>query len=126
MATNLATYAIGTTRAGEVTAADWAGGMNKGASNAPSVGTNTGDYNPKEQDWPRIEDTVAHQSGIIGAAAVDVNTVNGADVNNEVAFVAADASTAPDAVLDATTGAVNRTGQTVPSGAYVWGEIPVA
>jgi hypothetical protein len=128
MGTNLPTYNLDASlvRSGEVTAADWSGGMNKGGSNAPGVGINTGNYDPKASDWPRIEDTAAHESQHIGQTADDLNVVQDADVNDEVAFVQADASTAADGVLDVATGAVNKTGATVPEDAWCWGVIPVA
>lgn len=125
---NLPTYELDSTlvRSGEVTAADWAGGMNLAASNAPGVGINTGGYDPKAQDWPRIADTAAHDSQHIGQDAAALQVIDGADINDNVAFVQADAETAPDAVLDAATGAVNRTGETVPADGWAWGTIPVA
>lgn len=125
---NLPTYELdaGSIRAGEVPAADWADGMNKGGSNAPGIGINTGDYDPKPEDWRRTADTAAHDSQHIGIAPAPLQVVQGADINDNVAFVEADADTAPDAVADAATGAVNKTGVTVPSGSYLWGVIPVA
>lgn len=125
---NLATYELDSSlvRSGEVTAADWSGGMNLGGSNAPGIGINTGGYDPKAQDWPRIADTAAHDSQHIGQTAAALQVVDDADINDNVAFVQADASTAPDAVLDAATGAVNRTGVTVPADSWAWGTIPVA
>lgn len=125
---NLPTYELDSTlvRSGEVTAADWSGGMNLGGANTPGVGINTGGYDPKAQDWPRIEDTAAHDSQHIGQDAAALQVIDGADINDNVAFVQADAETAPDAVLDAATGAVNRTGETVPADGWAWGTIPVA
>ena len=113
---------------------DFAGGMNRGGSNAPGVGINTGDYDPKSEDWPRIADTEARTSQHIGGVpdtdgdtgttgfAIQA-TEDNADLNDNVAFVQAESETAPDAELDATTGAVNKTGQTVPAGAWAWGVI---
>lgn len=128
MSTNLPTYELASTlvRSSEVTAADWSGGMNKGGSNAPGIGINTGNYDPKAEDWPRIEDTAPHESQHLGQTAEDINVVQGADVNDEVAFVQADGDTAADAVLDVATGAVNKTGVTVPEDSWCWGVIPVA
>lgn len=129
MNTNLPTYALDpalvAARAAEVPDADFAGGMNKGAC-LNGLGINTGNYNPKDTDWPRIEDTAAHQTQHIGQALFDINVVEGADINNEVAFVQADANTADGAVLDVATGAVNKTGATVAAGDWAWGVIPVA
>lgn len=124
---NLATYELDSTlvRSGEVTAADWAGGMNMAASNAPGVGINTGAYDPKAQDWPRIEDTAAHNSQHIGQDAAALQVISGVDIDDNVAFVQADSLTAPGGVLDLATGAENRTGVTVPQDAWAWGVIPV-
>lgn len=134
---NLPTYALNAVavaaRAAEVPDADFSGGMNFGAC-ANGVGINTGNYDPKDTDWPRIEDTAAHETQHIGGNGLGdgstdgfvIQVVDGADINDNVAFVQADASTAPDAVLDAATGAVNKTGETVPAGSWAWGVIPVA
>jgi hypothetical protein len=127
MAANLPTYLDTIERSAEVAAADWTGGMNKGSC-APGVGINTANYNPKAQDWPRIADTAAHTSQHLGQAAQALTVADYAgtpDLNDNVAFVQADAETAPDAILDVATGAVNRTGQTVPINSWAWGTIPV-
>ncbi len=127
---NLAIYNLNgtlvTARAAEVPAADFAGGMNKGGSCAPGIGINTGNYDPKASDWPRIADTAAHDSQHIGQTASALQAVQGADINDTVAFVQTIAAIAPDAVLNIATGAVNKTGKTVPSGSWAWGVIPVA
>jgi len=124
---NLPTYLDTIPRAAEVTAADWTGGMNKGAC-AAGIGINTGNYDPKEQDWPRIADTAARTSQHIGQAAQALSVADYAntDENDNTAFVQTAGAIAPDAVLDATTGAVNRTGATVPASSWCWGTIPVA
>lgn len=116
--------------------ADWAGGMNAGGCN-PGVGINTGDYSPKDTDWPEVEITAAASQFIGG---VDVTETTGADTglggaatfdlldadDGEFAFVQADAETDADDPLDSVTGAVNRTGKTVPAAAWCWGTIPGA
>ena len=119
MATNIPTYAanltVRTARQAEVPDASFSNGMNNGSCSG-GLGINTGDYDPKATDFSRIEDTTPHQTQLIGGSGVAagdntsfaIRTVQGADVNDEVAFVQADASTAPDAVLDVTTGAVNK------------------
>lgn len=119
-------------RAAETTGADWddtdGNGCNRVASNSPGIGINTGDYDPKETDWPRIDPTyglgqnIGTDNGVNNRITLD----QGADQNDQVVFVAADAETAPDAVLDAVTTAVNRTGKTVPAGAFAWGSVPIA
>lgn len=134
MSTNIPTYALNgaavTARASEVPAASF---DNLGSCcGGIGIATAVIDTNPDAftEDTP----TEAYQTQHIGgdglgdgdATTFAVETVQGADVNDTVAYVEADASTAPDAVLDATTGAVNKTGVTVAAGARVWGVIPVA
>ena len=119
-------------RAAEVPNADFVDtnglGCNRAASNTPGIGINTGDYDPKESDWPRIDPTwgIGQNIGTDNGANNRLTLDQGADQNDQVVFVAADASTAPDAVLDVTTGAVNRTGKTVPAASWAWGSVPVA
>lgn len=111
-------------------------GMNAGSCH-PGIGINTGDYSPKTDDWAEVvispgktgpigwggDNTVTGQTATVNIVAADyANT----DFNDTTAFIQADASTAPGAELDATTGAVNRTGKTVPANAWVWGTVPVA
>ena len=128
MATNLATYYIDSTartpRESETPNADWTGGMNDGASNAPGVGVNTGDYDPKEQDWPRPVTEVLGESQIIGGTASGLFAIDATFGSNAlVAFVQATADVAPDAVISNVAGfdMVNRTGKTIPNGSWAWG-----
>lgn len=109
-------------RAAEVPDADFDGGMNKGG-NSP-IGISTAVVNPS--GWDLVEDTAARTSQHIGEAATDINVDQGADVNDTVALVAADAQTVADAPLDVATGAVNKTGATVEAGDFTFGVIPVA
>lgn len=101
---------------------DWTGGMNKGASNAPGIGINTGDYSPKTSDWsqhtrdPQNSQTISHT-----AAAVTTEP----DGNDNASFIQTIASTAPDAQVG-TTGVFNRTGKTIPTGTWFWGHKPIA
>jgi hypothetical protein len=109
-----------------VAGADFVGGMNKGGSNAPGVGIGTGDYSPKDTDWSEDE-RLLYESQAIGQAGDDVTiTDNDADINNEVSFVLADGDIAVDAELKVGTGALNKTGAVVPTGAWCWGEVEVA
>ncbi len=122
---NLPTFLLSANqRAVETPAADWTDGMNRGGSCAPGVGINTGDYSPKPSDWPEIQIAPA-QSQQIGFAAENVTADQDPDFNDTLAFVQADAQTAPGGVLDVGTGAINQTGKTVPAGAWVWGTVPV-
>jgi len=140
---NLASYelngSIVTARAAEawLNAPDFSGGMNKGGSNAPIIGLSTNIPDPKASDWPRVNQTAAQTSQHIGGVpdADGATTTTGfavqiklsdADQNEQAAFVSADAPTAVGAVLDVTTGAVNRSDATVALGAFIWGVIPVA
>jgi hypothetical protein len=136
-APNLPTFCldVAKTRPSEVTGASWSDGMNRVGSNAPGIGVNTGEYDPKASDWARVADTAAHESAHLGGdltgdigGGIDVpmNSAEDPDFNNTLAFVQTAGVIAPDAVLDVTTGAVNRTGLTVPSGSWAWGVIPVA
>jgi hypothetical protein len=104
---------------------DWTGGLNKGASCAPGVGIGTGDYSPKSSDWSEHERLI-YESQQIGQTGEDITVVQGADVNDEVSFVLTAGAIAPDAELKATTGALNKTGKTVPSGSWCWGVVAVA
>jgi hypothetical protein len=137
MAQNLTSRlpAVGATRQAEAANADWDGGMNP-ASNQCGSGINTGEYSPKTQDWSEtVRDGYASQwLGGVDADGFDptegatttLALLEPADGNDTFAFAAADADTAAGEVFDLATGAVNRTGQTVPSGAWLWGTIPVA
>ena len=104
-------------------------GCNKAGSNAPGIGIATGVANPKAADFPQTADTAAKRSQHIGTvpdATTTLKTVEGADVNNTLAFVEADAQTADGAVADVATGATNQTGATVAANAWLHGVIPVA
>jgi hypothetical protein len=101
-----------------VAGADWSGGMNKGGSNAPGVGINTGDYSPKVSDWSEDE-RLDYESGQLGRAkalitpvSTDFTTVN---------FVEADGDIAPGDELVADSDIYNLTGKEVPSGKWAWG-----
>lgn len=120
---NYAAHFQGTPRSGEVTGADWAGGVNKGGSNSPGVGINTGDYSPKASDWSEDERDPQNGQPVGGVAAPIVTTPDG--VNDQASFVQAIADTANDAQVGAT-GVFNRTGKTVPNGAWFWGHKPQA
>jgi len=101
-----------------VSGADWDGGMNKGASNAPGVGINTGDFDPKASDWSEVE-RLDYESGQFGLAKADLASTS-ADAES-LSFVQAEAETAPDAELVADSDVFNLTGQTVPADSWVWG-----
>lgn len=128
MGTNLATYYIDSTartpREAQVPDADWTGGMNTGASNAPGVGINTGSYNPKESDWPRPAVEVIQDSQIIGGDPSGVFAVDATFGDTAlVAFVQATAPVLANGVIAVVDGfdIINRTGATVPEDAWLWG-----
>ena len=103
---------------------DWDGGANKAASCAPGIGINTGDYDPKVTDWSQDERT-AQKSQTIGHTQAGITVDQDPDFNDNVSFVQATASTAPDAEFG-TTGAFNKTGKTVPQDSWAWGLVPNA
>lgn len=120
---NLKTFFLGTIRDSEVAAADWAGGVNYGASNAPGIGINTGDFNPKESDWFRLAINPANGQSI-GVDAAPITVEQGVDLNDQVAFVEATGAVAPDA--DIVAGVANKTGKTLALGDWAWGLKAVA
>jgi hypothetical protein len=120
-------------RTTEVAAAQWSGGMNRAASNAPGIGINTGDHSPKVSDWPNTAPPAVAMpynanSGHIGLVSTSpanrIAAFQGADNNDTLQFVTTAGAIAPGGAL--ITGVVNRTGLTVPSGARVWGTLTVA
>lgn len=143
MATNLATYhqdlVTKTVREGEVPAADFDGGLNKGASCAPGIGINTGFIDPKLSDWTVLDQAGAtrapQQSQHIGgdglgggnAARDTLRAVQGTDVNDTLTFIQALAVAAPGVGMGAgNADPINRTSVTVQIGDRVWGTNTVA
>lgn len=128
MANNLPTYYIDSTartpRESETPSADWAGGGNDAGSNAPGVGINTGNPNPKESDWPRPVAEVLGESQIIGGTASGLFAIDETfGPTALVAFVEATAQVAPDGIISSVSGfdMINRTGQTLEIGDWAWG-----
>lgn len=115
-------------RALEVPGADFDGGMNKAGSNAPGVGIATGEYGYKLDDWDLPDPTFGESQniGTDNGANDRITLDQDPDFNDQVVYVLADADTAPGAVLDVGTGAINETGETVPAGEPCWGRVPVA
>ncbi len=124
---------------------DFVGGLNAGGSNAPGVGINTGDLNPKVEDWTtedqhenvRIPQLSQHIGGVptvdgaespvpvAGDSAFVLQCVQGVDINDELGFAVADAQVALDGDI-AGTGVINKTGTVLESGDRAWGPISVA
>ena len=141
---NLATYLLNAAtvaaRNAEITGTPFSSeGMNLGGSNAPGIGINTGDINPKLSDWTTLDQAAAardpQDSQHIGGDALGdgdqtsepVRCIQGADVNDTLGFSVADTAAVADAVYDVGgTGAVNKTGETVAICDRIWGPIPVA
>lgn len=131
MAQNEASYFVNTgavsVRQVEVPNADWTGGVNRGASCAPRIGVNTGDYDPKEQDWTRIEppaQTLLHSMSI-GDNSTNVLFVIDPTFGDDsfTGFQEADVDIAPDAAMPPIEGFAlfNRTGKTIPAGSWAFG-----
>lgn len=128
---NLPTYYVDsvqvTARAIEVPAADFDGGMNKGGACAPGIGVNTGDYSPKDTDWPEIEQVVdSNQIGDVASGLFCEDATFGDTAL--VGFAPADGATVADAEMTVDVdgsgfSTFNRTGGTVPSAAWTWGAI---
>lgn len=132
------------TDTGAGTAADPFLGCNKAGSNAPGIGINTGNIDPKLQDWsvldqagdartPQNSEHIAGVNVAITPGTPPTSTpvpihdaVDPADVNNTMNYLAATQQAADGAIFDVTTGAVNHTGVTVEIGDRLWGVVPVA
>lgn len=133
----------GATRQAQVSGADWSGGMNL-ASCQPGVGINTGDYDPKLQDWPLSDWNGENAAPYVGASqfigGVDPSESNDADTGNGTpgnttkivlidpvvgnsgfTYIQADGNIANDGELSVGSGVFNKTGKTVPAGSYCWG-----
>lgn len=140
---NLPTYhqdsATKTTRAAELPNADFDGGVNKGGSCACGIGINTGDVDPKLDDWSLLDQAGAARDpqdsqhiggdglGAGNTANEPIKAVQGADVNDTLSYVTASV-TAADGVGVGVANAdpINRTGKTVQAGERLWGTNTVA
>ena len=117
-------------------------GCNRAGSNAPGIGINTGAIDPKLDDWTVLDQAEAartpqqsmHIAGVNVAitpgtpptsTAIDINAIQGADVNDQVGFAVADQIAVADAVYDTVGGMINKTGATTAVGDRIWGPIPV-
>lgn len=140
---NLPTYLLNATtvaaRAAEYPGStDFTGGMNRGGSNAPGIGINTGDIDPKTSDWTvldqagaaRVPQDSQHLGGdgtTVGSPTANspINADQDPDFNDTLAFVTATQAAAPGAVYDVGSGATNRTNFTIQIGETAWGTITV-
>ena len=121
------------------------GGCNRAGSCAPGIGINTGNIDPKLEDWSiadqaeavRIPQDSQHIGGDgLGAgdatnnpinAVVDPYGVTAIDFNDTVSFIAALAQAAPGVGYGAlNANPINQTGVTVEIGDRVWGNNVVA
>jgi hypothetical protein len=134
MATNLTTYYIDSTaitaREAETVHADtlYTGGMNEAGSNAPGIGINTGNHSPSTSSWAQDStDERMQDSNIIGGTASGLHCKDATFGDTAlVGFSVAAAPIADGAAIDADVDGsgfaiVNRTGVTIPSGAWCWG-----
>lgn len=120
---NIPTFYLGTIEAAQFPNADLIGGVNRGGGNSPGIGINTGDYSPKASDWSE-EVRDPQNSQHLGGAAAPVTFIQGADVNDQAAFVQTAGSVAPDGAL--ILGVINKTGKTVPPNVWCWGVKTIA
>ena len=104
-------------------------GCNDAGSCAPGIGVNTGDYSPKSSDWPEIEQVLdsqaigEDQSGLFNRdATFGITSLVGFAPPDPAAPVAPDAKINFD-VAGSGFETFNRTGKTVPAGAWTWGAI---
>lgn len=146
MGTNLATYGRNettiTAQESDTPLADFDDGMNLGASNAPGIGINTGNIDPKLSDWSvstqygvtRDPQLTMHIGGDGTAAGSDdhlgdhaVQCVQGADVNDTLTYIVALAQAAPGVGFGAANAdPINRTDVTIEIGDRAWGTNTVA
>ena len=142
--TNLATYQLNATsvaaRDAEMeVSGQFAGGMNLAGSNAPGIGINTGNIDPKLEDWSVLDQAGAARApqdsqhiGGDGLGAGDatnnpINCVQGADINDTLSYITALSQAAPGAGFGAASAdPVNRTDVTIEIGDRAWGTNTVA
>jgi hypothetical protein len=105
-------------------------GCNRGVANG-AIGINTGDYDPKESDFPRITRFAGPVSyiGKLESAVADfednMTGITGEQLPSlsssvRVGFDTAASETAPDADYG-TLPLTNYTGETIPAGSWEWG-----
>ncbi len=144
MGVNLATYGLNATTVAARDAeynvsGQFAGGMNEGGSNAPGVGINTGNIDPKLDDWSILDQAEAARDpqdtqhiggdalGDGDASVHPVQAVQGADLNDTLTYIAALAQAAPGVGFGAANAdPVNRTDVTIEIGDRAWGTNTVA
>jgi hypothetical protein len=132
MSTNLVTYYVDSTartaREAEVTLASFDDGCNDAAACAPGIGINTGNHSPSTDSWAQdVSDERLQDSQIFGEAASGLNAIDATfGPTALVGFSVAAAPVLADGVIDADVDGtgfalVNRTGVTIPTGAWSWG-----
>lgn len=106
----------------ELPNADWQGGVNTGASCAPVIGANTGDYDPKAQDWPR-ENPRIQNSQVISGIPSGVFTIDATFGDNALAvWCQSQINAQPNDQINVISGfdVYNRTGAFVPIDSWLW------
>lgn len=117
-------------RVTEVPFADFRGGMNQGGSCAGGIGVNTGDYDPKSQDWqgdPVGANRDYLRSGYIGIDSGGNDLVNmwREDGDHLLDFVGfgynnTPGEVAPGGALDSFLVLINETGKSIPENSFAW------
>lgn len=139
MAANLPTYGLNATTVAARNpeyniSGQFAGGANEAGSCAPGIGINTGNKEPKLDDWTVLDqagaartpqDTQHIGGNALGAGDQSTHTVKavqGADINDTLSYIEAVVQAAPGAGMGAA-GAdpINRTDETVEIGERCWG-----
>ena len=130
---NLVTYYVDSTartaRELEVEFANFDDGANDAASNAGGIGINTGTHSPSLSSWSQtpVVDERMQDSQIFGEDASGLNCIDASfGATALVGFSVAAAPIAPDGDIDIDVDGtgfaiVNRTGVTIPTGAWCWG-----
>ncbi len=147
---NLPTYELNATEVAVRVAEDWpledavdfTGGMNLSGSCAPGIGINTGNIDPKLEDWSILDQAAAARApqdsqhiggdgspaGLEGLAGnAPINPVQGADINDTLSYITALAQAAPGVGFGAVNAdPKNRTAVTIEIGDRAWGTNTVA
>ena len=129
---------------------DFAGGVNRGGSCAPGIGINSGDIDPKVEDWTTLDQGLPVESGesqtplvrnpqssqhIGGSGLMDADAVKdpvsiivdphgGEPTVAAASFVVADQQATDGNIMHIASATRNRTGSVVEIGDRAWGDMP--